>query len=239
MPTSTRTRPSEPHVGARPRPSVAPLAPPAGREHGFTLLELSIVLLVVAIAASFLIPRLRNVDSAALGSAASRLATTSRYLYEEAAFRRRPMRLNLDLDKHAYWVTVLNDDPDDPEFVVEDSPIARPVALPGTVAFADVTLPAVGMVHEGVVFAQFFPEGYADPLVVHLTNARHEYATLAIEPLTGRTRVADAYVQIDPARVAAARDPRHDGTRGHDDSDSGNGFGGRSSMRGRGADTTP
>jgi len=100
------------------------------------------------------------------------------------------------------------------------------------VAFADVTLPAVGMVHEGVVFAQFFPEGYADPLVVHLTNARHEYATLAIEPLTGRTRVADAYVELAAGRVADSRDPQHDGTGGAD---------GRSSTRTRGGSgaTTP
>jgi hypothetical protein len=45
---------------------------------------------------------------------------------------------------------------------------------------------------------------------VHLTNTRHEFATLAIEPLTGRTRVADAYVTLDAGRVADARDPRRD-----------------------------
>jgi general secretion pathway protein H len=208
MPTSTRTRPSEPLVGARLRPSAASLAPPAGRDHGFTLIELSIVLLILAIAVSFLIPRLRDVDNAALTSSAARLATTSRYLYEEAAFRRRPMRLNFDLDKHSYWVTVLNDDPDDPEFVLEDGELARPMVLPRTVTFADVALPATGVVHEGIVYAEFQPEGYVDPLVVHLTNARHEFATLAIDPLTGRTRVAGEYVALDPARFADAEDPR-------------------------------
>jgi len=194
MPTSTRIRPFDDPDRARPdRPD---------ETSGFTLLELSIVLLIIAIAAGFVIPRLRNADSAALVSSATRLATTARYLYEEAAFRQRPMRLNLDLDKHAYWVTVLSDDPDDPEFVVEDGPLSRPSALAGSVAFADVVLPALGMVHEGLVFAQFLPEGYADPLVVHLTNIRHEFATVAIEPLTGRTRVAAAYVELG----AGARD---------------------------------
>ncbi len=187
---------------------------PATRAAGFTLLELSIVLLILAIAASFVIPRLRSADSAALTSGAARLATTARYLYEEAAFRRRPMRLNLDLDKHAYWVTVLNDDPDDPQFVPDDSLLTRPTALPASVAFVDVVLPALGVVRDGLVFAQFFPEGYADPLVVHLTNARHEFATLALEPLTGRTRVADTYVDFDPRRVANARDAgADDGSR--------------------------
>ncbi len=208
MPTSTRTRASEPLVRGCTHPSAAPLAESAhARSQGFTLLELTIVLLIMAIAASFVIPRLRDVDSAALGSSAARLATTTRYLYEEAAFRRRPMRLNLDLDKQAYWVTVLDPDADgdEPQFVVEDSPLAHPVGLPRGVTFADVVLPALGTVHEGLVFAQFFPEGYADPLVVHLTNTRHQFTTLAIEPLTGRTRIADAYVELDAGRVADAR----------------------------------
>jgi prepilin-type N-terminal cleavage/methylation domain-containing protein len=212
LPTSTRIPSSEPRDRAD-----SAATPERTRTTGFTLLELSIVLLVLAIAASFVIPRLRNADSAALTSGAARLATTARYLYEEAAFRRRPMRLNLDLDKHVYWVTVLNDDPDDPRFVPDDSPLARPTALPASVAFADVVLPALGVVREGLVFAQFFPEGYADPLVVHLTNTRHEFATLALEPLTGRTRIADTYVDFDPRRIADARDAGHDdagGTQG-------------------------
>lgn len=223
MPTSTRIPRCE--AGARARAAIG-----FSSARGFTLLELSIVLLILAIAASFVIPRLRNADRAALTSGAARLATTARYLYEEAAFRRRPMRLNLDLDKQAYWVTVLKDDPDnpdEPEFVVDDSPLARPTALPASVAFVDAVLPALGVVREGVVFAQFFPEGYADPLVIHLTNTRHEFATLALEPLTGRTRVADAYVDLDAGRVADARDPRHD---------DGGGTQGRSSMLRRGAD---
>jgi len=203
MPTSTRTRPSE--AGIR-----GPLVLRSTSASGFTLIELSIVLLILAIAVSFLVPRLRNVDNAALTSSAARLATTSRYLYEEAAFRRRPMRLNFDLDKHRYWVTVLNDDPTDPEFVLEDGELARPVILPGTVTFADVALPATGVLHEGIVYAEFQPEGYVDPLVVHLTNARHEFATLAIDPLTGRTRVAGEYVALDPARFANAGEGRPD-----------------------------
>jgi hypothetical protein len=110
------------------------------------------------------------------------------------------MRLNLDLDKQGYWVTVWNDDLETPEFVPDATALARPVALPDAVAFADVVLPALGTVKEGQVFAQFFPEGYADPLVVHLRNRRSEYATLAIEPLTGRTLVADGYHDLGGAR---------------------------------------
>ena len=167
---------------------------------GFTLLELSIVLLILGIAASFLVPRLRDPETAQLAASAARLATTARYLSDEAAYQRVPMRLNLDLDNQRWFVTVLGGDPDDPEFVLAESPLARPVVLPDAVTFRDVVLPAFGTVSEGTVFAQFSPEGWADPLVVHLRSRSGADATMAIEPLTGRTRVADRYVALERDR---------------------------------------
>lgn len=194
MPTSTAGRSSEPTARA-----------PHGSS-GFTLLELSVVLLILGIAASFIAPRLRDPESQALTSSTARLATAVRYLYDEAAYRRLPMRLNLDLDQQVYFVTELGGDPDDPEFVPSRSSLAKPTALPDSVAFRDVVLPAVGKVTEGIVFAQFSPDGWADPLVVHLRGRSGNETTMAIEPLTGRTRVADRYVTID-------RDPEREQTK--------------------------
>lgn len=213
MPTSTAAPSSE--LRPRPRP----------RSSGFTLLELAVVLLILGIAASFLAPRLRDPEAVALASSAERLATTARYLYDEAAYQRLPMRLNLDLDRQAYFVTVLGGDPDAPEFVPVDSALARPVTLPDSVAFADVVLPAVGTVTEGTVFAQFSPEGWVDPLVVHLRGRSGGDATMAIEPLTGRTRVADRYVVLEPGS-----DDDRDRDRARDDGDAGPPLG--SGMRG-------
>jgi len=196
MPTSTPARSSEGASLARDGSS------------GFTLIELSVVLLILGIAASFLAPRLRDPEALALSSSAARLATTARYLYDEAAYQRVPMRLNLDLDRQLYFVTVLGGDPDAPEFVPARSPLAKPVALPDAVAFRDVVLPAVGTVTEGTVFAQFSPDGWADPLVVHLRSRDGTDTTMAIEPLTGRTRIAAGYITLD--RDPARRDERRE-----------------------------
>ncbi len=200
MPTSTAGPSSE----RRP-----PAASGSTGSPGFTLIELSVVLLILGIAVSFLVPRFRDSERMALTASAERLATTARYLYDEAAYQRLPMRLNLDLDNQVYFVTVLGGDPDAPEFVPARSPLARPVALPDAVAFRDVFLPAVGTVSEGIVFAQFSPDGWADPLVVHLRGRSGGDATMAIEPLTGRTRVADRYVVLEP-------DPDDDDPRDRD-----------------------
>ena len=211
MRTSIRTRSSDRRRPARP-PQPRSTRVLSRSASGFTLLELAIVLLVLGIAVSFLIPRLRDVESTRLTASAERLATTARYLYDEAAFRQRPMRFNFDLDNQTYWVTVLNDDVDDPEFVADGSSLASAVALPDAVAFTDVVLPAVGTITDGVVFAEFTAEGYADPLVVHLQNRRGDYATVALDALTGRTRIADGYHEIGlPAVGRDRRDDRRDG----------------------------
>jgi general secretion pathway protein H len=194
MRTSTDIRSSE--VLALRVPSSSRLRRTHCPAAGFTLLELSIILLVLGIAVSFLIPRLRDADRTRLTASAERLATVARYLYDEAAFRQRPMRLNFDLDNQTYWISVLNDDPDDPEFVPDGSPLSRPAALPDAVSFVDVVLPVLGVVTRGAVFAQFLPEGSADPFAVHLQTRRGEYATTALDALTGRTRTADGYFEV-------------------------------------------
>lgn len=188
------------------------------RSSGFTLLEICVVLLILGIAVSFVAPRLRDPDSLALTASAARLATTARYLYDEAAYQRRPMRLNFDLDHQTYFVTVLGGDPDAPEFVPVETSLAKPTSLPDAVAFADVVLPALGTVTEGTVFAQFSPDGWADPLVVHLRGRAGGDATMAIDPVTGKTRVADRYVTLDVDRDRA--DGRRDDQRRDDGSGS-------------------
>lgn len=187
-------------------------APARRPDSGFTLLELSVVLLILGIAASFVVPRLRDPEATQLTATTARLASTARYLYDEAAYRRVPMRLNLDLDHQVYFVTELGGDPDAPEFVPARSPLAKPAVLPDAVTFRDVMLPALGTVTEGIVFAQFSPDGWADPLVVHLRNRLGTETTMAIEPLTGRTRVADGYIALehDPDRDRSEADRRED-----------------------------
>jgi general secretion pathway protein H len=176
---------------------------------GFTLIELAIVLFVVGIAASFVVPRLRSSERVVLDTAASRLATSIRWVYEEAALRQLPLRLNLDLDQQEYWVSAYNEDPDAPAFEIDRTPLARPQPLPDDVVIADVVTSTDGTVDGGLVLAQFLPEGATDVLVIHLQSRGGAFSTIAFDPLTGRTRVGDGYLAVPEAaleRPAGATD---------------------------------
>ncbi|MGH7822058.1 MAG: pilus assembly FimT family protein [Candidatus Binatia bacterium] len=185
-----------------PRPaSDSPEAPQENRSvpfsGGFTLIELSIVLFVIAIVSGIAIPRLRDLTAAELTSTTRRLANTARYLAEEAAFRSTTYALNLDIENNAWWVTRF--DRNTGEFRGDDSLLSRRVALSPEIRISDVVLPALGKVSEGVAPTYFYPEGYADPTVIHLVDARNNAMTVRVDPVRGLGEVFEGYKDFDTA----------------------------------------
>lgn len=168
--------------------------------NGFTLLELSVVLLIIGLLAAVALPRLGDLSGRRLDSSARRLAALVHYLSGEAAFSGRLYRLHYDLDQRAYWVTVLTAPQGVGEFIPDSSPLSRPVQLPPAIAFADVFVPSVGRVRTGQVYTHFYPQGYADPTVIHLRDQHSRVVTVTIPPLTGEARVYEGYTDLFPKR---------------------------------------
>jgi prepilin-type N-terminal cleavage/methylation domain-containing protein len=161
---------------------------------GFTLLEISLVLLIFAVILTFAIPRLRDPSSQELNSHVRRLATTLRFLRNEAVLNGRVYMLNYDLDQQRYWITseATPDGAEAPQGDDELGIFSRAVALPNTVAFSDIVFQEVGKLNQGQMFTRFYPDGYVDPTVVHMDNGRQAY-TLTIWPLTGQVSMYDGY----------------------------------------------
>jgi prepilin-type N-terminal cleavage/methylation domain-containing protein len=161
----------------------------AQAEAGFTLIELSIVVLIIAIVARIAIPRLRSLTGAELTATTRRLANTTRYLYEEAALRGTVLTLYFDLDRQEYWVAHAEEDTDT---LVEDTDLlARRVTLPPDVRIADVVVPGVGKFDQGLVSTRFYPEGYADRSVIALVDDEGHSYTLRIDPIRGRAEISE------------------------------------------------
>lgn len=176
--------------GAREPRGAARGAPGAG----FTLLEVTLVLLILAVMIAFAIPRLRDPSTQELQSHVRRLATTYRFLRNEAVLNGRVYVLNYDLDQQRYWITS-EDTPDSPtggDANDELGLFARPVTLPNTVAFSDIVFQGVGKLAQGQMFTRFFPDGYVEPAVVHMDNGREAF-TLTVLPFTGQVSIYDGY----------------------------------------------
>jgi general secretion pathway protein H len=171
----------------------------ARSDRGFTLIELTIVVFIIAIVAGIAIPRLRDVTGVELTSTTRRLSNTVRYLYEEAALRGLPYALVFDLDSQTYWVSKL--DSETGEYVEDDSLLSRKVTLPDGVRVVDVILPVAGKVAAGIAPTHFYPEGFADESVVHLADERDHAYTLRIDPVRGRGEVYDGYKEFEITRT--------------------------------------
>ncbi len=162
--------------------------------NGFTLLELSLVLFIIGLLVTVIMPRLGDLSGTRLESSAQRLAALVRYLNGEAAFSSQLYRLNYDLDKRIYWVSVLAADRDAREFIPDASLLARPVQLPASITFVDVHVPSAGRVSTGQVYTHFYPQGYTDPTVIHLRDQHSRVVTVTIPPLPAEVGISEGYV---------------------------------------------
>ena len=167
------------------------------RDGGFTLLELTVVVFILAIVSSFVVPRHADVSGVALGATARRLSQSVRYLYEEAALRGSVYGLVLDLEEQRVHVVRL--DSETGEFVEDDAMLSRELALPDGVRLTAVVLPSVGRLDQGAVPIYFYPEGFADPAWIQLGDDRGRGYTVIVDPIRGRAEVVDG--AVGPADV--------------------------------------
>ena len=75
---------------------------------GFTLIELMVVLVVMSILAASIVPSfVSSARAAGVKAAAARIAGLLDFAYAAAVARRQPVTVNLDLERHTCWVSVL------------------------------------------------------------------------------------------------------------------------------------
>jgi len=167
-----------------------------GGSAGFTLLEISLVLLIMAVVLMLAVPRLRDPGRAELMAQSKRLVNIFKLLRSEAVLNGYAYRLNYDLNAQRYWVTA-DASADLGDFVHELGQLARGTQLKEPVAIADIVLPTLaGKVNQGQIYTVFYPDGSVDPTVIHLATPREAY-TLWLNPMNGRLNIAAGYHDVE------------------------------------------
>ena len=186
MPTST----TAPSIDARSRSRTRSTA-------GFTLIEISLVLLIFAIVLNLAIPRLRSASGADLTREARKLSNTFRLLRSEAVLNGQIYQLHYDINRERYWVTIGNPGGATTSIVQDFGPLARGVTLSSPIGIRDVVLPDSGdAVQQDNLLTNFYPDGTVDRTVVHMDDGREAY-TLWVNPLTGRLNLNPGYSDVD------------------------------------------
>lgn len=170
-----------------------PIAP-ARNSAGFTLIELTIVIAILAVLMGIAIPRLRDSGATELRSQAHRMAMTFKLVRSEAILQGIPFQINFDLDEQRYWVT--SADPLGGDDVASSTlgRLARGHNFAGEVGISDVMLPAAGAkVNQGRIYTIFYPDGTVDPTVIHLASASAAY-TLHVDLMSSKLIMTSGYV---------------------------------------------
>ena len=168
---------------------------------GFTLIELSVVLFLMALMALLIVPSMAGLHVSRLKHESRRLAGRATFLYDQAAASKTVLRLTFNLDAQLYSVTRMDPHSTKPAFVPDLEDGAAPVTLPSDVVLRDVTVEGTGTVTRGSVSCNFYPEGYVDATVVHLVDPTGTVFTLTFQPLTGRVSIARGDIAPKAAQI--------------------------------------
>jgi prepilin-type N-terminal cleavage/methylation domain-containing protein len=162
---------------------------------GYTLIELSVVVLLIGMMLLIAVPRVRDtlIDDD-LKAVTRRLISSARELRYESVREQTDYILHIDLTNPAFWV------------YPADTTAEKKLALrkgafvfPQGVRIMDVRQADEGKRTEGEALIHFFRRGYVEPTVVHLTKDDRAF-TLVFNPFLQTTTVYEKYVDFSFSR---------------------------------------
>jgi Tfp pilus assembly protein FimT len=165
----------------------------AGGIEGFTLLELTVVLLLLGFLLLMTLPNFREfIGPGDIRKAVLGFVGTLRYAQSQAAMTKQRHRLNMDFSENTFWVTRQGDDG---QFSQDPSSPREPRSLPKGVVFMDVSLEERGKIQGGKAFIEFSPTGWVEECTLHLRKAEEEIFTVFVHPLGGKMEVIPGYLE--------------------------------------------
>jgi type II secretion system protein H len=143
---------------------------------GFTLLELVLVMLVIAVAAAMVAPSLRgSVSGRRLGDAATQLVSLAQYARTQAVTQGRSYRLNVDVSARTYWLTSREYD----VFQNLTNDFGRVISVPDGVGIeCDIQRQDDG------TYVEFRPSGRTDPATIRLRDDNNNVLVVACDSAT-------------------------------------------------------
>ena len=163
-----------------------------GHCHGFTLIELIVVISLIGLMLFFSLPRLQNNPFIDDSKKSARWLIGKIQLLKESAIRdQKQYLLHFDLDSGRIWETNESMSQEDQETAVLNS-----YALPEDVRIIDVQYPAKEKITSGQTEIAFYKAGYTDKAFVHMQEGE-TYLSFLIEPFLSNVQVIEEYTGFE------------------------------------------
>lgn len=182
----------------------------------FTLIEVLIVLSIIAMVLSLGLPAIERVTYQQLNSTARKFVGTMRTIRNDAILLGSIYRMGIDFEKNTWWVesqkefkllTIAAEDskkkkkdkkeaaPTNFEYVAKYN--KKPSPLPQGLVFRSVLKETEGLRKEGIVYINFFPNGFADSSIIYISkegNADAGYS-LIVRATAGKVDIERGLIQ--------------------------------------------
>lgn len=165
---------------------------------GYTLVEISVVLLLISLIFFISLPRLSNfLFQTDLKDAARSLKAVVYFLRSKSIVAHRPTVLHLDLDRRLYWGDFAAGEEERRRGSRERTVLSPPKGLPEGIRFLDASNINTPKKVSGELSSIFNPKGAVEETVIHLTDKRSNIMTIIINAFTGTFSVYDEYVDVE------------------------------------------
>ena len=163
------------------------------QKHGFTLIELIVVISLISLMLFFSIPRFRNTLLTDPTKKTTRwIIGTVRILKENALRDGKRYILHANLDNNSMWVS---DESMSEEALLEAS--QNGFKLPDGIRLLDVEYPKNRKISISRADIYFYPQGYSDKAMIHMERDGTDAVSFLIEPFLSEVNRFERYASFE------------------------------------------
>lgn len=152
-----------------------------------------VVVVILAMVAMLVFPRLPSSEATNLRGSARNLAAAIRYLGDKSITTKTAYRLKIDLTDNTLAVSKAVNG----EEVSDTDPFFSRRLLTEGVMIEDVLIPRLGKLSVGEVTVGFGPAGLEDFVTIHLKGTREGRFTVVAYPQNGKVKVLEGYQEVE------------------------------------------
>lgn len=161
--------------------------------NGFTLIEISIVILLMGFLLSLTVPAIRdNFLTDDLKTASRKLIATINYIKNRSISDYEDYLLVIDVEKGKYWY--------ESEYMSEtelDEAKKKVIKIPEGIQIEDIHFKDSEKIFTGEAIIRFTKKGYNRFTLIHIRSKEGEKFTFLIRPFLGRVKLIEDYADFD------------------------------------------